>query len=89
VDPDPVQSTGDGETVFFIAPNPVKNLLTIAGPTKPGSLLQIYAQDGKLVSTLKIAAAQYDVETLPHGMYFLRIREPNGNLTTSQRFVKE
>jgi hypothetical protein len=89
VDPDPVQSIDNGETVFSVVPNPVKNSLTIKGATKPGWVLQIYAQDGKLVSTLEMGGVEYDIDRLPPGMYFLRIREPNGKSTTSQRFVKE
>ncbi len=64
-------------------PNPVENTIIIPGH-EPLTDLVLVAEDGRVVRELKdISARQMDVSDLPHGIYFLMTRTPDGRYHTA------
>jgi hypothetical protein len=70
-----------------VYPNPVKNSFKINNPDKLKiESLEIIDASGKTVKTLN-AAEQYDVSTLPKGIYFIKIK--NEGIIKITKLIKE
>ena len=65
-----------------ISPNPFKDILQISTPSHSEAItLQIYTHQGQLVATKPHQSDQpLDLNTLPNGLYYLRIIEYNYTL---------
>ena len=75
------------ETVFY--PNPVKSRLHVKCPTESQpQALQIYDPQGRLVLTQSKGLESIDMESLPAGIYTIRVIMENGNVF-SDKVVKE
>lgn len=76
---------------LFVAPNPVKNILTINTKGWNNKItLQVYDATGKLIENKRANSNPYNinVSNLPGGIYMLRAVDDRGN-TSVTKFVKE
>jgi|GEM_PF-887360 len=81
-----------GQEDVQIFPNPATTVLNIQMPSSyAGKVnLQVYAADGKYISSMKptVNTIQLNVLPLPAGTYILKMVRDNGDITT-YRFVKQ
>ncbi len=88
----PLSVNENANTEFSIYPNPVKNDLLLNSNKKSGNLkIHIFNIVGKLLSNktsnFKIQES-IDVSNLSNGIYFLNIKDENGNIEV-KKFIKE
>jgi hypothetical protein len=80
------------KTQFAIHPNPAKNELFITSKNTTGNLsIKILNIAGKLLSKQDVAIenqTSIDISSLTSGIYFLKIKDENGN-TTIKKFIKQ
>jgi hypothetical protein len=76
----------------MIFPNPATSILNIQLPSSYAGkvTLQVYAADGKYISSMKptVNTIQLNVLPLPAGTYILKMTRDNGDIST-YRFVKQ
>lgn len=70
-----------------VFPNPTLTTLSIETMGIPIESVSIYDARGKVILTSK--KTEVDVTILPQGLYFLHIKNIDGTLNTSQKFVKQ
>jgi hypothetical protein len=82
-----------GDNSFSLYPNPVKNnlIIQINKDIENNSSIDIFNATGALVKSVRMegngSKLEIDTNTLPSGMYYLKLNTPNGTLT--KKFIKE
>lgn len=76
----------DGTPSLVIAPNPMRDVLTVTG-CEPGSTVDVYTTVGQHVRSLRVETMnmQLLVHDLPIGTYVVRVADPRGRAT--QRII--
>jgi hypothetical protein len=74
------------ESVVSVYPNPTTGRLNIDAPT--GARAQLYAPDGRLVSSSATGAKHLDLTGLAPGIYFLRVADAAGIVLRAEQVVK-
>ena len=66
------------DSSVFVFPNPVKNMLTIAGAHKNG-IINLFSLNGTLLKSIPAqeTAINIDVSSLSPGIYLLRVKDKN------------
>jgi hypothetical protein len=78
------------EQIISVAPNPASDLLKINYSLQPGSSIEFIDQRGGEALRLKRNPEnEYDISSLPSGLYFVRIKDGNGRLVSQERVVKD
>lgn len=68
-----------------IYPNPVKNTLHVSGSSI--ETVDVYSINGKHILSQQLSAQTIDVSNLANGMYFVNLKDANGN-TAIKKFIK-
>lgn len=78
------------EIAYYIAPNPVQNILNLHTDESTATRLQIYDTRARLLleMSLKEEHSQIDISDYPAGVYFVKLRDQLGKQQVL-RFIKE
>ena len=91
---DPVSATTRDMLEFSIHPNPFSSWIEIESPgTLRNATYEIFDYTGKSIRSGRLGDAEKShtlsgLETLDHGIYFLRVRSPEGGLVATRKMIK-
>ncbi len=75
--------------VISIYPNPsTTGVFNLAGYETKGATLQVFNQQGQLLLNQPFTNNQFNLQSHPEGMYFVRLTDANGKLVHSQSVLK-
>lgn len=84
-----INENKDGK--FKIYPNPARRKITLDLRTNNESYITIYSLEGKVVENVKTNSSKIKINviSLPVGIYFVIVRNKNGQITGKSKFIKE
>jgi hypothetical protein len=88
IDNYPVLSTLENQDLSIsIYPNPSTGNVTIKG-TEENGLVEIFSNNGQLVSTVQTTAKETIITDLPNGIYFVKISNTENVITKKITVIK-
>ena len=78
----------DNKTPIY--PNPMNNFITIENPKNQNLLIQLFNYAGQLVLSKRILSTEnFNLVTLPKGMYYMHIINKNNEIQMTKKIVKQ